>query len=137
MNANRNDQRARIVMPDNPPPPATCVTCHRPIAVLIAASTPRNPRRHIVQVPTAYVRTAAGPVCPRCWEAAAEERRLVADVADAYEELLTPVRLPDAMPAQLLRIYTRNGRVVRTEPLDEEAGAADARTAARRNGAGR
>lgn len=117
MDAVRNPNRPRIIMPDNPPPPPVCVECHKPIIVLIVATTPRNPRRHIVAMPAAFIRTGAGPVCGACWEATHPERTLVAEVAATCAPLLEPVRLPAELPAELQRIYTRNGKVVRVEPL--------------------
>ena len=89
------------------------------IAVLIKASTPRNPRPHIVQVPAAYHRTQHGPVCPACIGAYRQERALLEDLAETYAAVLEPV----ALPAETLRIYTRNGKVVATEPLTGAASA--------------
>ena len=123
MTAKANDRRARIIVPDHPPAPAICCRCHRAISALITATTPRNPRPHIVEAPTAYIRTPDGPMCPACHQ---EECRLVEDAA-ALAYLLTPVALPSDLPPALIRIYTRNGRVVETEQVaqrTDDAGAA-------------
>lgn len=112
--------------------PAICSRCHQEIAVLIAAATPRNPRRHIVQVATAFYRATDGAViCPGCWEEELAERALILSVASGECEAEQPEPVywrpqperrnggkPQPAPAIVARNRRRNG------PAGEEREAA-------------
>jgi hypothetical protein len=103
-----NDKVQLIVTRINSDPAATpirsCAVCGKEIATLITATTPANPRRHLVKVPTAAI---------------------VDDVGNTYCAGCGPAALERIRQAEALLVLGASSRVYTIDPTYNPADAAD------------
>lgn len=81
----RTTAKVRIIITSSARP-KRCSICHIEIATYILATSPRNPRRHLIQIPTAYIVDNEGlPLCAECAKEDARYLRMAWEIAQLWE----------------------------------------------------